>query len=128
MSLLNSVQTGKSELQAALASAFSQFRYTSVIQIAATVEYDLSDALCNCFFGNHLANFSCCCLVATVSGKALTESGSAYQGYALHIIDDLCANVRVGTIYGQTRTLGSTRNLCSDSLMSLKTSLVCIFS
>ena len=98
--VLNSVQTGlitkrQLELQAALASAVSQFRYTSVIKIAASVEYDFGDTLCCCFFSDCLAYCSCSFLVSAVAFKCLVIGRSRNQCYASDIVDDLSADVSV---------------------------------
>ena len=77
---------------------------------------------------DHLTNLASCSLVATVALEACAVSRSGNKGLSCNVINDLCRNVCVGTIYCKTGTCCSTRNLCSDSLMSLKTSLVAVLS
>ena len=107
-----------SELQAALASAFSQCRYTTVIEVTAAVENDVGDSLCDCSLGNHLADFGCRLLVSAVSLEILFKAGSGYEGHALDIINDLRRNVRVGTINAKARGFCRAGDLASDSRVS----------
>ena len=116
------------ELQAALASAVSQFRYTSVIEIAASVEYDFFNTHSLSLFSEDLTDLASCSLIAAVTLESCSVSRSGNKGLSCNVINDLCGNVCVGTIYCKTGTCCSTRNLCSDSLLSLKTSLVAVLS
>ena len=87
------------ELQAALASAFSQFRYTSVIEIAASVEYDFFNAHSYCLLSDQLTDLASCSLIAAVTLEACAVSRSGNKGLSCNVINDLCGNVCVGTIY-----------------------------
>ena len=61
-------------------------------------------------------------------GGNVFRSGVAFQRDAGHIINDLGADVRIGAIHCQTRTGRGAGDFGSDSLMSLKASLIAVFS
>ena len=78
-----------SELESAFAGSFCQFRYTSVVKVAAAVEYDLGDSLVFCSFSYDLANFSGRFLVSAVTFKRSFKGGCCYERLAFRIIDYL---------------------------------------
>ena len=127
--MLNSVQTGlifRLELQAALASAFSQFRYTSVIKIAASVEYDFCDALCYCLFRNHLTDFASCCLVAAIALEGCAVSRSGNQCFTCNVVNDLRIDMRIAAINTKARTIGGSADLFAHALVTDLANLVAI--
>ena len=83
----------QSELKSALASAVSQLRYTSVIKIAAAVEYDFGDTLCYSSLADELTNELCCFLVSAVALEGLLLRRSGNQGYSRYVVNDLRTDV-----------------------------------
>ena len=98
-----------SELQAALAGTLSQFRYTSVIKIAASVEHDFGDTFLDCSLGNEFADFFRSLAVAAVP-EILFVGRSGNKSDAFDIVDDLRAEVVDRAVDSQSRSCGRSGN------------------
>ncbi len=115
-----------SELESCFSCALCQLRYTSVIDIAATVKYNCFDALGKCLFAYGLTDLFSCVLVASDTLEASLDGGCGDQGYAGNVVDDLGINVLVGTVNSKSGALSSTGDLSAYSGMSLKALFVLI--
>ncbi len=114
------------ELEAALASAFSEFRYTSVINVATAVKYYCGNALCKSSLCESLTNLASCLLVGSDALKVLFIGVGRNEGHTCNIVDDLSRDVCIGTIYSKTGSLCCAGDLSANSLMSLETLCVTV--
>ena len=99
-----------------------------MIQITAAVEHYLGNVHCQSLLCDIFTDSSCSNLVAAVAIIVLAEGRGAYQRLTCDVVNDLCADVRIGTLNDQTRARSGAGDVLSDSLMSLDASQVFIFS
>ena len=94
-----------------------------MIDAAATVEPDRSDALLDGALANELAHERGGLLVgAHLAGRAElgVEGGGGAQGLALGVIDDLRVDVGVGAVYAEAGTLWGTEDLGADAALAAR--------
>ena len=114
------------QLQTGLAGTLSESLHTAVVNEAATIVDDLSDALLEALLGDVLANLLSSFDVAAVSVEIFVHAGSAGQGHALLIIDDLSVDVLGRAENIQTGTSSSAADLAADTTVAAQTSNVLI--
>ena len=107
------------ELEAALTSTISQFFYTAVIQITASVENDFFNILLSRSFRDCLTDLACSFLVAAVAFKAFVHCGRRRQCHAIYVVNKLCVNVFIRAKYVQAWTLRSARDFAAHPAGSI---------
>jgi len=90
-----------------------------MIEITVTVENDSSDTGFERLLSNELTNL-CSLLFLGTCLKA--ERGSGAQRGAVLIVDDLYVNLLVAAEHRHAGTLGSTRDLVTNSILNLDSS------
>ena len=90
-----------------------------MIDVAATVEYDLFDALLQCTLSNELANSAGAFLVGTGKLKILFNGGSSNEGVACYVVDDLSIDVLFASENTETGSLSGAGDLAANSVVAL---------
>src|SRR5699024_985432 len=96
-----------------------------VYETAAVVDH-FGDAFFQALLGDGLANFLGSLDIAAVAIEILVHAGSAGQGNALRVVDDLGVDVLGRAENIQTGTLGGAADLAADTAVTAKTSFVLI--
>ena len=99
-----------------------------MIKVAASVENNVGDAFFDGSLGDGFADLFSSLFVAARHAEIFFGAGGRHKGDTLGVIDDLSVDVIVGAINAESRAFSGAADLCSDSLMSLQTSLIRIFS
>ena len=112
---------GDLEFKSAFSCTSCKFRYTTVVHVTASVEYDCGYASCLCSFSNKKSNLLCSLLISAGIAEILFISGSGSKRYAINVVNDLRLNVLKRTEYAKTRAGRCSGNLSSYSGVSLFT-------
>src|SRR5699024_5624482 len=107
------------EIQPAIASTGSQLCYSTVVDIAAAVKYDVGDAFFSSSRSDQLTDLESAFLVAAAYVKTFFGGSSRSDGHAVYVINQLCVDMLRGAENAQTGALRSTGDFITNSPMSL---------
>src|SRR5699024_1827896 len=114
------------QLQAGFAGALGERLDAALVYETAAVVDHFGDAFFQPLLGDGLANFLGRLDIAAVALEILVHAGSAGQGNALRVVDDLGVDVLGRAENIQTGTLGGAADLAADTAVTAKTSFVLI--